>query len=344
VRRIIVRVTEARSVAARRPTFALWTAAAILAAAVALPVARAQRPASVLTGVLACAIASGLAWWAARLGERAAATAMITAAGLWAGEVGWLATVLLDRVAVVALAVAATCAAAAVAVASRLIGVGRALATALAVAAVATAATAGLIVAGVDARQPVRILPAIVVLGIGLLPRFALGAGGMAEASFRLRARAASDAVDPVIAVAEQYLLGGLIGLGAVAGCCVTILVGSGGVADVWLGLGLGALLWSRSRLFAWTAQMLPLRLAGIAAVLAGAARLLAGEPDSAWGLAVVLALVAGVTVLAGTRRRPAGRWPRLGELAVAFVTVAALVAATGVVDLAGVVAARSGP
>ncbi|GAB3158499.1 hypothetical protein GCM10027290_61880 [Micromonospora sonneratiae] len=331
----MMRVTADRDTATFQPAFVLWASAAALTAVMALPASRSRDAASLVVGLLACAVGTGLAWWAVRRGQRAVATALIASAGLWAGLAGWVATLLLNRVPVVAGAVAALCAALVTAGACRLAGVGRTLAMAVAPVAVAAAVAAGCITAGVDARQPIRVAPVVIVLSLGLLARHSLGAGGLAQATFRLRAAAEPAArSERLITVAEEYLRGGLIGLATVAAGCAAFLIGTGGTPDVALGAGVALLLWTRSRLFEQAGHVLPLRLAAVAALLTGAARLLAALP--AWGLMVGLLTLAAVTVWAtgsGSGFRWPGRWLRLGELALAAVMAAALAAAVGLLD-----------
>jgi len=332
----MVRVTRDPSSPSSQPAFSFWAGAFALGAAVALPVARSDAAGSLVSAVVGCVVATGLTWWAARRQLPAAATAFLAVAGLWAAVTGWLGTLLLDRVVVVAAAVAAVCAAVVTAGTTRLANLDRALATAVAVATVAAAAAAGWITTGADGRQAARVAPVVIVLGLGLLARHALGAGGLAQAAFRLRA-AGEPAAHPeqVVSSAEQYLRGGLLGLAAVAGTCAAILIGTGDTADVALGLAIALLLWTRSHLFTRAGHVLPLRVAALAAIATGAARLMAGAP--AWALAVGLLLLAATTITTAGHRLPftvAGRPRWVGELVLAGATVAALVVATGLFDI----------
>ncbi|MGW0434440.1 hypothetical protein ACWDV4_18110 [Micromonospora sp. NPDC003197] len=329
-------MTGDRNPASLQPAFALWTSAVLLCAAVALPVTRGHDVGTLVTGVLAGTTGTGLTWWAARQGQQAVATVLLASTGLWAGLTGGVATLLLDRIPVVAGAAAAVCAVAVTALASRLAGVGRSLVTAVAVVTVVTAVAAGWITTGADPRQPVRVAPVIVLLSVGLLARYSLAAGGLTQATFRLRT-----AAEPVerselqLTVAEEYLRGGLIGLSTAAGLCAAVLLGTGNVADVALGAAVTLLLWTRSRLFERIAHVLPLRLAALSALLAGAARILTAAP--AWGLTVgLLVLVATTVYAAGSSgwlaRR--GRWLRIGELALAGAIAITLPIAVGLIDL----------
>jgi len=338
-----VAVTEDQPDGKLQPAFALWSAATLLSGAILLPAARTVTGWTIATAGLAALVGLLLAGWGRRRGSVAAATALLAAAGLWAAVAGWLGTVLLDRMPVVAVSAGAVCAAVVVTFGSRLLGIGRSLATALLVIAVAAAAVAAWAALSSDVRQPLRIVPVLVVLGVGLLPRYALGAGGLAEASFRLRAAAQSippEQVDRSVAVAEEHLLGGVIGLSATAGICAVLLAGTGDGRDVALGLGLALLLWLRARLFDRTRHVLPLRLAAGAVVLAGAVRvLLLGW---AWVLPAGLTALLLTTIVFGSRRRGAARrsrWLRWAELGVAAATLVALAAATGLADLADPVA-----
>ncbi|NUR52657.1 MAG: hypothetical protein HOV71_31410 [Hamadaea sp.] len=332
-------MTEDRLGGTLQPAFALWSAATVLGGAILLPAARSATWTATATAGLAVVVALLLAWWGRRRTGSGPVTALLAAAGAWAALAGWLSTVLLDRVPVVAVAAAIVCAAGIVTIASRLLGVGRPLATALLVAAMVAAVVAVWVALGSDVRQPLRIVPVLVVLGVGLLPRFALGAGGLAEASFRLRAAAQSappEQVDRSLRIAEEHLLGGLTGLAAGAGVCGAVLIGTGDYRDIGLALGLALLLWLRSRLFERTGQQLPLRLASGAILLSGAVRvLLLGW---AWVLPAALAAVLVLTVAFGAhrvRRVGRSRLLRVAEILVAAATVAVLVAATGLAELA---------
>ncbi|MBB4962589.1 hypothetical protein [Micromonospora polyrhachis] len=319
-----------------QPAFALWVAAALLAATTVLPVIRGRGFAPLATGALACAIGIGLTWWAARQGQRSAATALLASTGLWAGLTGWLSTLLLDRIPVVAVASAAVCAVAVTALASRLAaGVGRVLVTAVAVVTVATAVAAGGITAGADVGQPARLAPVVVLLSLGLLARHSLAAGGLTQATFRLRtATEPAERSERQLTVAEEYLRGGLVGLATVAGAGAATLLATGNVTDVALGVGTALLLWTRSRLFERIAHVLPLRVAALSALLAGAARILAAAPT--WGLAVGL-LVLGVVTVCAARSDGwlvhRGRWLRAGELALAGTVAVTLPIAVGLFD-----------
>ncbi|NUT20421.1 MAG: hypothetical protein HOV77_14640 [Hamadaea sp.] len=331
-------MTEDRQDGTLQPAFALWSAATVLGGAILLPTARGASWTTVATAGLAVVVALVLAWWGRRRTGAGPVTALLAVAGLWAALAGWLGTVLLDRVPVVAVAAATVCAAGIVTLTGRLLGVGRPLATALLVLAMVAAAVAAWTALGSDVRQPLRVVPLAIVLGIGLLPRLALGAGGLAEASFRLRAAAQAippEQVDRSLHVAGEHLVGGLAGLGAGAGVCGVVLIGTGDHRDVALALGVALLLWLRSRLFARTRQVLPLRAAAAAIVLAGAVRvLLLGEE---WALPAGLGAVLVLTIAFGSRSRRTGRSRllRVAEILVAAATVVVVVAATGLADLA---------
>ncbi|MCP2323910.1 hypothetical protein HDA40_002417 [Hamadaea flava] len=332
-------MTEDRLGGTLQPAFALWSAATVLGGAILLPAARVAEWTTIATAGLAVLVALSLAWWGRRRTGSGPVTALLAVAGVWAALAGWLSTVLLDRVPVVAAAAATVCAAGIVTIAGRLLGFGRPLATALLVGAMVAAAVAAWAALGSDVRQPLRVVPVLVVLGVGLLPRFALGAGGMAEASFRLRAAGQAvppEQVDRSLRVAEEHLIGGITGLAAGAGVCGVVLIGTGDHRDVALALGLALLLWLRSRLFERTGQVLPLRLATAAVVLAGAVRVLLLGWD--WALPAALGAVLVLTIAFGSRRVRStgrGRLLRVGELLVAAATVVVLVAATGLAELA---------
>lgn len=338
-----VAVTEERSGVAPRPGLALWSGAAVLAAAAALPVARSTTAASLTCAAFACVLAILLARWAARRDRRPESAALLATAGVWAGLAGWVASLMLDRMQVVALAAALGCAAAAIVLGGRWSGTGRALGTAALTVAAAAALVAVWQVLGSDVWQAVRLLPAAVVVGVGLLPRYAVGAGGMAQAAFRVRVagRLVPAEVDRLVGVAREHLLGGLAGLGAVAAGCACALVTRDDIRDVALAVGYGLLLTTRARLFDGTGQRLALRATGSVVLLAAAARLLTGASTppqwwSGWLLPAALTAVAAMTVVAATRTpRSAGRGVRWVELALAAATLVALVVATGAADRA---------
>ncbi|MFY1634692.1 type VII secretion integral membrane protein EccD [Solwaraspora sp. WMMB335] len=175
-----------------------------------------------------------------------------------------------------------------------------------------------------DAAGAAAVLLAIVVCGIGLLPRLAIR---LAPVPVPVATSPAAVSADPSrvtfhVARAERLLTGMLGGYAVLTAGAAAVLVLDPGIADQAL-VGVAAVaLPLRSRAFAAARHQLPLRLAGLAAaVLLVAVGLPAGGllPPAGTGppvLVPLLGLIALSTVAVGVRHAARAPSPYLGRAA----------------------------
>lgn len=176
--------------------------------------------------------------------------------------------------------------------------------TAGAPAATLVVALAGLVLAGTAAaRAPsdvaVGLCGVAAVLAIGVLPRLAVAAGGLADLDERVRAEDTTprSAVRTSVRAADAIVTGGLVGVGMVAGGASIDLAAQ---IDPWprlLGGAIALALIARSRLYSAHAHVIVLRAAGLIGVLASGVRLYL---DASGGVASAAVLAAGLAVLFG--------------------------------------------
>lgn len=163
--------------------------------------------------------------------------------------------------------------------------------------------------AGADSGDAVRVVAALAVLSIGVMPRLSIAVGGLSSADYRVRnaGRMSSDALTARFQESAGLLLGSVIGVSLVA-ALIGFWLGLNGdqtSQDVWdrvLSLSLAATLLLRSRVFSRIQFMLAPRLAGVLVLLASVIQLAADyEAVDQWlyaAIAAVGAAALGVSIL----------------------------------------------
>ncbi|RNL84367.1 type VII secretion integral membrane protein EccD [Halostreptopolyspora alba] len=186
----------------------------------------------------------------------------------------------------------------------------------------------------VDAAQGVRAVAALLVLGVGVLPRIALAMGGLAGLDYEVRhvGQVDTDRFDADLTSSDRLLLGMVLGgaTGVTVASVLLVLVG-GGWPDLLLAALVSLLLVFRSRLFDRISHVLPLRIGGVLGLGVAALGTTTLLPAIAPWLPA-LALVAGtaVAVLSGVRLADVPRASLRRTLnAVEIVLVIALCGAT---------------
>jgi type VII secretion integral membrane protein EccD len=329
--------------------FAIGVATAALAAAILLPQARQPRDAGALA--LAAVVALGclpVARWCARRGDRLAAQVLVGVAGLWGGLGGWLAGTQLDRPPAIGLA-AALCGALIITILAQV--------TVPATTPVATAQLAAAVVLGAAALPPavlaltghdwlaaVRLDGVLAVLVVGMLPRVSLTLGGLAGDDYRVRnfGLVTVERLAARIRQSAALLHGGIVGVSVVGAGCAMLLADSASTWDRLLGPAVGLALVLRSRVFSRVPHIVPLRVAGLAA-LAAHGLLAAREavPPGAWLAAVVPATAVGFVAmsavpLSDVPRAHVKRLLNLAEAATVVALVPLVAGALGCFDLIG--------
>lgn len=175
------------------------------------------------------------------------------------------------------------------------------LACAVAAAACAVVSAATLVDPG--GLQGIRAVSVLLVLGVGVVPRMAMTLGGVAGLDYEVRAsgRVPVDRFDERLKVSDELLLGGLVGIGVAATAAVTALTRTHAPRDLALGGVVALALLLRARLFDRTRHILPLRVAGVAALGTVAVTWANGEPGlQQWVPVAALAAAVGLAVVSG--------------------------------------------
>jgi hypothetical protein len=251
--------------------------------------------------ILVAALLVLVGWWAARRGHPLAAQLVVGVAALWGGVAGWLAATWPDwpPAAGMGSALAGALLVAGVARAVTPVATGH-----LAVLSLLGAAGAGVgltALAGADPLAGVRVAVVAVVLLVGVLPRVSLTVGGLASADYRVRNHrlVAGGELAGRIEQSNALLYGGLVGTSLVGVGGGVLLAGSGSSWDRLLGAAVGVALLLRSRVFSRTAQILPLRIAGLLVLAVHTGQ--AVQESAAvrpWAVAIAAAAAAALVVL----------------------------------------------
>ncbi len=173
-------------------------------------------------------------------------------------------------------------------------------------------ATATILVAeeaGADPGVAVRIVAALAVLSIGIMPRVSIAVGGLSSADYRVRnaGRMSESLLNARFQESSGLLLGSVIGVSVVVGLIGNCLglqssATTQGDWDRVLSLSLATTLLLRSRVFSRTQFMLPPRIAGVFVLIASVQQL-TSEYDvlDSWLLAAVAAagaIATGISIL----------------------------------------------
>ncbi|WP_163512838.1 type VII secretion integral membrane protein EccD [Fodinicola acaciae] len=281
--------------------FALIAASLGLAALLVDPAVRAaDDPAALgLAAVVAIALC-GAGWWAGTRGEAGAGRLAILVGCLWAGLAGWLGVLAAHG----SMGLAGGVALLSALVLAALVRIGTPLAsghvTGFAVAGAVGLAAGVVAVFGWPLDQVVRIAPVLLVIFVGALPRLSLSVGGLASADYLVRSggQLPADALTERIARSGASLIGAMMSIGLLAAiACVRLAM----VPSLWdrgLGILLGVALLLRSRAFSQVWHVLPLRVAGVVALVAQGYGLVSYAPQLRVWVPLAGALVAVVFVL----------------------------------------------
>jgi type VII secretion integral membrane protein EccD len=248
-------------------SFALASGSVGLALAALLPAAREPGAAgAVAAAALAAGLLVGAGWWAGRAGRPRVAALAIAAATLWGGVGGWLMATFPGWPAAAAGGAALAGAGLVAALARILTPAATAHLAGLSLLAAAGVGAGAATLAGADPLAGVRVATAGAVLLVGVLPRLALSAGGLAGADYRVRRHGllAGEELARRIAQSHTLLFGGVLGTAVLAAAGGGLLAASGSVWDRLLAAAVGLALVLRSRVFSQVPQIVPLRAAGL--------------------------------------------------------------------------------
>ncbi len=266
-------------------------------------------PADVVSAWVAAAVLLGASWVATRWAAPWTPYVSVTVASLLAFAAGTGLVSLETADAPIALAVG-------VASAAVVAGVGRLLtprATPLLAATVVVLAATLVIViaqeAGVDPLIPVRVVAALAVLSIGVMPRLSIAVGGLSSADYRVRNAGKMDEalLNSRFQESSGLLLGSVIGVSLVVGLIgnwlgMQPLSRTQGDWDHVLSLSLAATLLLRSRVFSRTQYMLMPRIAAVFILISSVEQLTEQFPllDDwlAAAIAAVGLLAVGISIL----------------------------------------------
>jgi type VII secretion integral membrane protein EccD len=275
--------------------FALYTVAIAFGLLMLLDEARGiGRPVPMVASAVLAAVLVGTALWAIHRKEHAPARLLIAVACAWgalfgwlaAGSIGWSVWGTYAGAAMLAMSVAATTFAATRLAAPHL--------AALAVVALTATVVATTITLGAQDMPVVQIAGVLSVLLIGVLPRVSLAAGGVANADYRVRNTGSitADELSRRIRLSAELLTGSVLGVSAVTAWSAGMLAMSTGLWDRILAATLGIAILLRSRVFSQVHHVIPVRVAGLAVLVANGLHLYRDNPD-----ARVLMLLAPVLV-----------------------------------------------
>ncbi len=300
----------------------------------------------VASALATAVILVGATWVGTRWAARWTPYISLTVAGLWAFVAGVEVTARNSSDTVIALTVG-------VAAATVVAGVGRLLTpratpllAACAVVLVALVATMIADASGADVGVAVRVVAALAVLSIGVMPRLSIAVGGLSSADYRVRnaGRMSAQALAARFQESTGLLLGSVIGVSLVAALIGFRLGmhGSDTSQDVWdrlLSLSLAATLLLRSRVFSRIQFMLPPRLAGVFVLLASVVQVASdNEALDRWlyaAIAAVGAAAVGVSIarLSDVTRARTKRILNLVEFVVVVDLVVVTMGAVGLYD-----------
>lgn len=197
----------------------------------------------------------------------------------------------------------------------------------------------------VDAAQVLRVAPVLALLASGVLPRVSLSVGGLASADYRVRAagRLSGPALQARYRESHGLLVGALVAVGAVVVLCgAPLALRTESTWDPWLVLAISLVAMLRSRLFSRVVHVLPLRLAGVTAlVVVAVAETVRLDALTDWTTALLAAAVLASGLVSRVRLADVSR-ARVKRLldGVEFVVVIVLVVlsagAVGVFGLLG--------
>jgi type VII secretion integral membrane protein EccD len=282
--------------------FGLATAGIGMAAAALLPQARAPGSAGALvTAVLVAGLLVLAGWWATRRGHPRVAQLVVAAAASWGGVAGWLVASYPAWPPAAALGSALAGGLVVAGAARAVTPVATAHLAVLSLLGVAGAGVGLTALAGADPLAGVRVAAVAAVLLVGVLPRVSLTAGGLASADYRVRNHGlvAGDELASRIEQSNALLYGGLLGAALVGVTGAVLLAGSGSTWDRLLGIAVGVALLLRSRVFSRTAQILPLRVAGLVTLAVHTGQAVQEAPAvRPWAVAIAAAAATGVVVL----------------------------------------------
>jgi len=162
---------------------------------------------------------------------------------------------------------------------------------------------------GAEPGFTVRVVAALAVLSIGVMPRLSIAVGGLSSADYRVRnaGRMSERLLSARFQESSGLLLGSVIGVSLVVGLIGNWLglqptTTTQGDWDRLLSLSIAATLLLRSRVFSRTQFMLPIRIAAVFVLIASVQQLAVEYSDlGTWLIAALAALGAiatGVSIL----------------------------------------------